>query len=487
MKILKDILYKSGILDIDGSTNIAIQGIVFDSRQVRKDSLFVAVRGTAVDGHDYITKAVELGAIAIVCEEAPTEKPKDATVIVVKDSAEALAQIAANFYDNPSEEVKLVGVTGTNGKTTTTTLMFDLCHALDKKAGLISTVSIRIGKEVIPATHTTPDPVTINRYLRDMVEAGCKYVFMEVSSHGLHQKRVHALQFAGGVFTNITHDHLDYHKTFDDYILAKKTLFDLLPNNAFALVNVDDRHGNTMLHHTKARKLGFGLRKPCDYKAKIMEQQLNGTLLRVNEQEVWTKLIGDFNAYNVAAVYGVAMELGFDELQTLTALSSLNAVEGRFQYVRSENGVIGIIDYAHTPDALKNVLKTINGIRTGNETVYCVVGCGGDRDKTKRPEMARIATEMADKVILTSDNPRTEDPAQILRDMEAGVEAQNSAKRLTISDRREAIRTACNSSEVGDIILIAGKGHEKYQDINGVKHPFDDLEEIKNAFKEFKK
>lgn len=487
MKILKDILYKAGILDTHGSTNVAIQSIAFDSRLAKKDSLFVAMRGTQVDGHNFISKAIELGARAIICEDASGFDAKSATVVVVKNTSDALAQIASNFYGEPSSELKLVGVTGTNGKTTTTTLMYDLCQALDKKAGLISTVRIKIGRHEIPATHTTPDPVTINRILRDMVDQGCKYAFMEVSSHGLRQGRVHGLKFAAGVFTNISHDHLDYHKTFDDYILAKKMLFDMLPSDAFALVNMDDRHGGTMLHHTKARKVGFGLKKPTDYKARIMEQQLNGTLIRINDKEFWTKLIGDFNAYNMAAVYGVAMELGFDELQTLTALSTLNAVEGRFQYVRSPKGLIGIVDYAHTPDALKNVLDTINGLRTGNETVFCLVGCGGDRDATKRPIMARIATEEADKAILTSDNPRTEDPEAILRDMEKGVEAQNSGKRLTISDRREAIRTACSLAEAGDIILVAGKGHEKYQDVNGVKHPFDDLAELNNAFTELKK
>lgn len=487
MKILRDILYKAGILDTEGSTNVAIQNVVFDSRKVKKDCLFIAMRGTQVDGHDYMEQAMKAGARAIVCEETRGLKSNNTTFVVVKDTSDALAQIASNFYDEPSSQIKLVGVTGTNGKTTTTTLMYDLCAALDKKAGLISTVRIRIGKHEIPATHTTPDPVTINRILRDMVDAGCKYAFMEVSSHGLHQKRVKGLKFAGGVFTNISHDHLDYHKTFDDYILAKKMLFDMLPADAFALVNYDDRHGTTMLHHTAARKLSFSLKKPSDYKVKIMEQQLNGTLLRINDVELWSKLIGDFNAYNMAAVYGVALELGFDQLQTLTALSTLNAVEGRFQYVRSPKGVIGIVDYAHTPDALKNVLETINNLRTGNETVYCLVGCGGDRDATKRPTMAHLATELADKAILTSDNPRTEDPEAILRDMEKGVEPQNAGKRLTITDRREAIRTACSLAQVGDIILVAGKGHEKYQDVNGVKHPFDDLAELNNAFTELKK
>ncbi|NVK27469.1 MAG: UDP-N-acetylmuramoyl-L-alanyl-D-glutamate--2,6-diaminopimelate ligase [Flavobacteriia bacterium] len=487
MKILKDILYKTGIVHVEGSTNVAIQNIVFDSRAVKKDSLFVAMRGTQVDGHKFIDKAIEQGARAIICEENPENLKNGVTFVLVKNTAEALAQAASNFYDEPSKDLQLIGVTGTNGKTTTTTLMYDLCTALDKKAGLISTVRIKIGKHEIPATHTTPDPVTINRILRDMADHGCKYAFMEVSSHGLHQKRVHGLKFAGGVFTNITHDHLDYHKTFDDYILAKKILFDILPQDAFALVNIDDRHGSTMLHHTKAEKKSFALKKPADYKVRILEQQLNGTLLRINEKEFWSKLIGDFNAYNMAAVYGVAMELGFDELQTLTALSTLNAVEGRFQYVRSPKGLIGIVDYAHTPDALKNVLETINGIRTGNETVFCLVGCGGDRDATKRPVMAKIATELSDKAILTSDNPRTEDPEAILRDMEKGVEPQNSGKRLTITDRREAIRTACSLASEGDIILVAGKGHEKYQDVNGVKHPFDDLAELNNAFTELKK
>lgn len=487
MRLLKDILYKAGIIEIKGSTNVAVQSIVFDSRKVKKDCLFVAIRGTVVDGHQYIAQAISAGAKAIVCEEEPVEVFENSTIVVVSNSSKALGQIAANYYNDPSQELKLVGITGTNGKTTTATLMYDLCMALDKKAGLLSTVRNKIGREEIPATHTTPDPVTINQLLRKMVDDGCKYAFMEVSSHGLSQGRVEGLHFTGGVFTNITHDHLDYHGTFDDYILAKKKLFDQLPNTAFALVNVDDRHGETMLHHTKAKKLGYGLRKPTDYKGRILEQQLNGTLVRINDKELWTKLIGDFNAYNVTAVYAVARELGFDDLQTLTALSTLNAVDGRFQYVRSPKGMVAIVDYAHTPDALKNVLETINGLRTGNENVYCVIGCGGDRDKTKRPEMAHIATSLANKAILTSDNPRTENPEEILKEMEAGVEPQNSGKRITISDRREAIRTACALAQAGDIVLVAGKGHEKYQDINGVKHPFDDIEELNNAFNELQK
>ncbi len=475
MKLLKDILYKVRIDELIGNTNIAITNIVFDSRQVNKDSLFVAVRGTAVDGHEYIEKAIESGAKAIICEDVPENIQENIIYIAVKDSSEALGQIAANFYDNPSEKLKLVGVTGTNGKTTVTTLLHKLFLTMDKKAGLLSTVNIKINNKIIPATHTTPDPVTTNRILSEMIEAGCKYCFMEVSSHAMVQNRTYGLQFAGGVFTNITHDHLDYHKTFDDYILAKKKFFDNLPSSAFALVNQDDRHGFTMLHHTKANQYSFGMKTDADYKVRILENQFSGLLLQMDGHEIWTKLIGSFNAYNLVSVYAVARLLDQDKMNTLTALSTLNSVEGRFQYIKAD-GITAIVDYAHTPDALKNVLSTINDIRTGNETVIAVVGCGGDRDKTKRPVMAEIACELSTKVILTSDNPRTEDPDQIIKDMKEGVEPQHYKKVLSITDRKEAIRTACSLADEGDIILVAGKGHEKYQDINGVKHPFDDLQ-----------
>lgn len=476
MKLLKDILYKTPILDSIGSTNMAVQNIAFDSRKVVKESLFVAVPGTVSDGHDFIQQAIDSGARSIVCEKMPESLTEKVTYIQVKDAHAALGILASNFYDNPSEELKLIGITGTNGKTTVATLCYRLFTALGHKAGLLSTVNIMIGKETVPATHTTPDPVSLNANLRKMVDSGCKYCFMEASSHGIAQKRIAGLKFTGAVFTNISHDHLDYHKTFDDYILAKKALFDSLPAEAFALVNQDDKHGRTMLLHSKAQKHAFALKTDAEFKVKIIEHQLDGMLLKLGKHEVWTKLIGTFNALNIAAVYGVASLLGEDELQVITTLSSLQSVEGRFQYIRSESGITAIVDYAHTPDALKNVLETIAKIRTGAESVITVVGCGGNRDASKRPTMANIATQLSDQVIFTSDNPRNEDPESIIREMEAGVEMQLRNKYLSISNRREAIRTAARLAKKNDIILIAGKGHEKYQDIKGEKFPFDDLE-----------
>lgn len=475
MKLLKDILYRAPILDSLGSTNMAVQNVTFDSRKVIQESLFVAIPGTVVDGHNYITKAIELGARSIICERMPDEINGKVTYIQVKDAHSTLGIIASNFYDNPSTKLKLVGITGTNGKTTVATLCHRLFMSLGLKSGLLSTVNIMVGKEMYPATHTTPDPVSINSYLKKMVDEGCKFCFMEASSHGIEQRRIAGLQFEGAVFTNISHDHLDYHKTFDDYILAKKALFDNLPVNAFALVNRDDKHGHTMLLHSKARKYGFALKTDTDFKTKIIEHQLNGMLVKLGPQEVWTKLIGAFNALNIAAVYGVAMLLGEDELQVVTAISNLQSVEGRFQYFRSQKGVTAIVDYAHTPDALKNVLDTISKIRTGAESVITIVGCGGNRDTTKRPKMANIATQLSDQVILTSDNPRNEDPETIILEMEGGVEMQLRHKYLSISNRKEAIRTAARLAKKDDIILIAGKGHEKYQEIAGEKFPFDDM------------
>lgn len=475
MKLLKDILYKVPLLDTLGSTNLAVQNIVFDSRKVVKESLFVAIPGTQVDGHDFIENAIEKGARSIICERLPENIHEKVTYLQVKDAHEALGIVASNFYDNPSEKLQLVGITGTNGKTTVATLCHRLFLSLGKKAGLLSTVSVMVGKEIFPATHTTPDPVTLNSYLQKMVNAGCHYCFMEASSHGIAQRRIAGLRFAGAVFTNITHDHLDYHKTFDDYILAKKKLFDDLQADAFALVNNDDKHGKTMLLHSKARHFTFALRTDADFKVKILEHQLNGMLLRLGGHEMWSKLIGNFNALNLAAVFGIAVLLGEDDLQVVTALSNLQPVEGRFQYFRSEDGITAIVDYAHTPDALKNVLETIAKIRSGNEQVITVVGCGGNRDKTKRPEMANIAVHLSDQVIFTSDNPRYEDPDQIIRDMEVGVEMHLQSKYLSITNRREAIRTAARLARKDDIILIAGKGHEKYQEANGEKLPFDDL------------
>ncbi len=481
MKLLKDILYRAPILDSIGTTNVAVQNVTFDSRKVVKESLFVAIPGTVVDGHDFIAKAIELGARSIICEKLPAEISEKVTYIQVKDAHATLGIVASNFYDNPSTKLKLVGITGTNGKTTVATLSHRLFMALGQKSGLLSTVNIMIGKEEHPATHTTPDPVSLNGYLKKMVDAGCKYCFMEASSHGIEQRRIAGLQFAGAVFTNISHDHLDYHKTFDDYILAKKALFDSLPANAFALVNQDDKHGRTMLLHSKAEKHGFALKTDAEFKVKIIEHQLNGMLLRLGNQDVWTKLIGNFNALNLAAVYGIAMLLGEEELQVVTAISNLQSVEGRFQYFRSNNGVTAIVDYAHTPDALRNVLETIGKIRTGAETVITVVGCGGNRDATKRPEMANIATQLSDQVILTSDNPRNEDPEAIIGEMEAGVEMHLRHKYLSITNRKEAIRAAARLAKKDDIVLIAGKGHEKYQEINGERHPFDDLAIVRES------
>lgn len=483
MKLLSDILYKVRLEEVIGSTHMAIASVTFDSRKVKKDSLFVATRGTAVDGHDYIEKAIAAGAVAIVCEELPLVKLETVTYVKVTDSGFALGIMACNFFDNPSEKLKLVGVTGTNGKTTTVTLLFNLFKSLGYSVGLLSTVQNKINNTVIPATHTTPDALTLNELLHEMVEQSCEFAFMEVSSHAVVQNRIAGLSFTGAVFTNITHDHLDYHKTFDEYIRAKKRFFDFLPHTAFALVNRDDKNGLIMMQNTKAKKYTYALRNSADYKCRIVENHLNGLLLNLDNQELWVKLIGTFNAYNVLAVYATGLLLKQDKTNVLTALSNLNSVEGRFQYIKSPNGVIGIVDYAHTPDALKNVLETIKDIRTGNEQVITLVGCGGDRDSAKRPVMAAIACEYSNKVILTSDNPRSEDPEEILNQMQKGVSPNDVKKTLRISDRREAIKTACSLSQKGDIILIAGKGHEKYQEIKGVKHDFDDLEILKETIK----
>lgn len=483
MKLLSDILYKVKLEEIIGSTHVAISSIVFDSRKVKKDSLFVATKGAADDGHIYIQKAIELGAIAIVCEEIPKDKNDQITYVKVADSTYALGVMACNYYDNPSEKLKLVGITGTNGKTTTVTLLFNLFKSLGYSVGLLSTVQNKINNTVIPSTHTTPDAITLNELLFKMEEQGCEFVFMEVSSHAIIQNRIAGINFTGALFSNITHDHLDYHKTFDEYIKAKKQFFNLLPSTAFALTNRDDKNGMVMLQNTKANKYTYALKNIADYKCKIIESHLNGLLLNIDNHEVWVKLIGTFNAYNILSVYATAVLLKQDITSVLTALSNLNSVEGRFQYVKSPNGVIGIIDYAHTPDALKNVLETVKEIRSGSEQVITLVGCGGDRDSAKRPIMAAIACEYSNKVILTSDNPRTEDPEEILNQMQAGVNPVDIKKVLRITDRREAIKIACSFSSKGDIILIAGKGHEKYQEIKGVKHDFDDLEILKETIK----
>jgi UDP-N-acetylmuramoyl-L-alanyl-D-glutamate--2,6-diaminopimelate ligase len=485
-KELKDILYGVKLISVDGRTDLEIGKLIFDSRKADVDSVFFAIRGTINDGHQFIDKVIEAGCKIIVAEDH-REVPENVTLIVTDNSQKALAQMAGNFYDEPSRKLKLVGVTGTNGKTTTTTLLFNLYTKLGFHCGLLSTVVNRIGDREIPSTHTTPDPVALNALLAEMVEDGCSHCFMEVSSHAVHQYRIEGLYFTGAVFTNITHDHLDYHKTFAEYLRVKKSFFDGLEKGTFALVNADDKNGLVMLQNTKAHKYTYALKTQADYKAKVIENQFSGLVLSVNGIELWTRLIGDFNAYNLLAVYGVSQLLGENSTEVLTALSTLESVEGRFQYVQSPTGITTIVDYAHTPDALENVLKTIENIRTKNETVYTVVGCGGDRDKEKRPKMAAIACEMSDKVIITSDNPRSEDPNVIIDEMMAGVGGEHFKKTLSIVDREQAIKTAISMAEPGDIILIAGKGHEKYQEINGVKHDFDDMQITKDLLKKLDK
>ena len=474
MHILQDILYKVHLLEVVGVTDIAVSSIAIDSRKVIKGTAFVAIKGVAQDGHDYITKAIELGAKVIVCENMPALLTDGVTYIKVANAQEAVAYMAHQFYDTPSTKIKLVGVTGTNGKTTIATLLFKLFSSLGYTCGLVSTVQNQIGDQIIPSTHTTPDAVSLNELLNTMVDAGCTHVFMECSSHAVHQHRITGLVFTGALFSNITHDHLDYHKTFEAYIAAKKGFFDALPATAFAITNSDDKRGEVMLQNTKAKKLSYALKSSANYKGKILENALTGLVMLVNEIEVHFRLIGEFNAYNLLAVYGAAVNLGIESSVALTNLSMLAGAEGRFDYIISDKQVIGIIDYAHTPDALENVLATIKKLRKGYEQVITVVGCGGDRDKTKRPIMAQTACDLSDRVILTSDNPRTEDPAGIIADMEAGLNTSAKRKYISIIDRKEAIKTAVEFAKPEDIVLVAGKGHEKYQDINGVKHPFDD-------------
>lgn len=487
MKRLKDILYQTRIKRVSGSTEIEVGTPAFDSREVSEGSVFVAVRGQLADGHEFIGKAVENGAAAVVCEEFPAVMAEGITFIEVSDSREALGIMASNHFDNPSQELKLIGITGTNGKTTCATMLYRLYGALGYRSGLISTVENRIGDKVVGATHTTPDPVKLNSLLREMKDEGCEYAFMEVSSHALHQHRVAGVHFEGAVFTNISHDHLDYHGTFNAYIAAKKMIFDKLPVESFALVNADDKNGTIMLQNCKARrKKTYALRTMADFKAKIIESDFSGLHLNFGSLDLYTKLVGRFNAYNVLAVYGTANLLGSDTMEVLTALSNIDPVAGRFEYLISDDNVTAIVDYAHTPDALENVLKTIEEIRTRNEEVYTIVGCGGDRDKTKRPEMARIACKLSDRVIFTSDNPRSEDPQAIVDDMKKGVEPHDYKKTHSILSREEAIRMACTMARPGDIILIAGKGHEKYQEIKGERLPFDDVEVVKESFKTMK-
>ncbi len=483
MKLLKDILYKAGSVSVNGDTNVELNGITADSRQVKTEWLFVAVRGTNVDGHHYIDKAISQGAKAIICVATPSELAPGVTYVQVEDSAYALGVCAANFYDNPSENIKVVGITGTNGKTTVTTLLHNLFTELGYTVGLLSTVVNKIGTREIPSTHTTPDPVSLQALLAEMSAAGCEYCFMEVSSHALVQKRTAGIEFTGALFTNISHDHLDYHNTFKEYIYAKKALFDGLGKSSFAVINEDDTNGEIMVQNCNARVKSFALKTMADYKGKVLDNLITGLHLNIDGNEVYSKLIGQFNASNLLAVYAITQELEQEKFEVLTKLSSLGSVEGRFQQITSENEIIAVVDYAHTPDALLNVLKTIKTLRTGNEQVITVVGCGGDRDKTKRPEMAKIAAELSTKVVLTSDNPRTEDPEEIIKDMVSGLDPVALAKTLQISNRKEAIKLACTLAQPSDIILIAGKGHEKYQDINGIKHPFDDLETVESTFK----
>jgi UDP-N-acetylmuramoyl-L-alanyl-D-glutamate--2,6-diaminopimelate ligase len=472
---------------VHGATDVAIAKIEFDSRKVESNTAFVAIKGTLSDGHDYIEKAIALGANVIVCEQFPETIVQGITYVQVKDTNEALAYLSANFYDNPSEKIKLVGVTGTNGKTTIASLLYQLFKKAGYKVGLLSTVKIMVDTEEFKATHTTPDSLTLNYYLDQMVQEGCEFCFMEVSSHGIHQKRTAALEFAGGVFTNLSHDHLDYHNTFAEYRDVKKAFFDYLPKSAFAITNSDDKNGAIMLQNTKAKKITYALKSYADYKAQILENQLSGLLLKINDNEVWVKLIGSFNAYNLLAIYAVAVELGIEQFEALRLLSELESVSGRFQFIVSDSKITAIVDYAHTPDALENVLQTIENIRTKNEQLITVVGCGGDRDKTKRPVMANIASTLSDKAIFTSDNPRTENPEIIIQEMEQGVEPQNFKKTISILDRKQAIKTACQLANPNDIIFIAGKGHETYQEINGVKYDFDDLQIVTELLQQLNK
>ncbi|MCM2301791.1 MAG: UDP-N-acetylmuramoyl-L-alanyl-D-glutamate--2,6-diaminopimelate ligase [Flavobacteriaceae bacterium] len=487
MKKLKDLLYNVSINEVHGSTDIEINQLVFDTRLLKQGDVFIAQKGWKVDGHSFINLAIELGAKAIICEDVPEIYANNITYILVDDSSETLAFMASNYYENPSKKLKLIGVTGTNGKTTIVTLLYHLFQKAGFKVGLISTVINKINLREIKATHTTPNVVSLNSMLNEMVSEGVDFCFMEVSSHGIHQKRTKGLTFSGGVFTNLTHDHLDYHNTFAEYRDVKKSFFDSLPEEAFALVNVDDKNGLFMIQNCEAQKHTYALKTNAAFKAKILETQFNGTLINLNGPEVWTKLIGNFNASNLLAIYSVANILGLDSLEILQIISELESVDGRFQYDISKTGIISVVDYAHTPDALINVLETINQIRTGNEKIITVVGCGGDRDLTKRPKMGHIASQLSHQVIFTADNPRSEDPQNIINEMELGVEVQNQHKVLSIVDRKQAIKTAISLASKGDIILIAGKGHENYQEIKGVRTEFDDRKTVVNLLLELKK
>ena len=484
MKKIKDILANCNLLEIVGEKEMEVLDISFDSRKVNPGTMFFAVKGTQVDGHDYIDKAIEKGASVIVCEKMPRKIMPEVTYVKVDNSAYVLGVGASNFFDNPSEKLKLVGVTGTNGKTTIATLLYRLFTEAGYSCGLLSTIENIINREVIPSTHTTPDPIEMNTLMKQMVDKGCEYAFMEVSSHSVAQDRIAGLHFAGGIFTNLTHDHLDYHKTMANYRNAKKKFFDDLPQSAFALTNLDDKNGAFMLQNTRARKLSYALKHDADFKGVVLESHFDGMLLKVNGTEMFTQLVGGFNASNLLAIYGAAMALGFNREELLVEISKLRGANGRFDMVHSDRGVVGIVDYAHTPDALENVLVTINEVRCHKETLITVVGCGGNRDTTKRPEMAAVAVKLSDRVILTSDNPRNEDPDEIINQMKAGVAEEDRGKVLSITNRREAIRTAVALAKQGDIILLAGKGHENYQEIKGVKNHFDDKEELSKALKE---
>lgn len=487
MAKLQDILYNVRLTAVKGITNMDVKDIQIDSRKVTEGSVFVAITGTVSNGHDFIDTAIQKGATVIVCEVMPAALNEEVTYLQVNNSAEAVANMAHHFFGEPSTKLKLVGVTGTNGKTTIATLLYKLFTKLGYKCGLISTVQNQVGNTVVPATHTTPDAISLQALLKTMLEAGCSHVFMEVSSHAIHQHRITALEFVGGIFSNITHDHLDYHKTFDEYIRVKKKFFDGLPAAAFAISNLDDKRGQVMLQNTAAKKHYYSLQTVTEFKGKILENLLTGLVMTVNDKEVHFRLIGEFNAYNILAVYGAAICLGENSDEVLTTMSLLTGAEGRFDYVISESKIIGIVDYAHTPDALENVLGTIKKLRQGNEQVITVVGCGGDRDKTKRPVMGEVACDLSDRAIFTSDNPRSEDPLEILKDMEQGLGSAARRKFVSVPDRKEAIKMAVSLAKPFDIVLVAGKGHEKYQDIKGVKHPFDDKEVLKEMFELFDK
>lgn len=481
MNVLKDLLFGVSITMVRGNTGVSVHQVRFDSRTVGPNDVFVAFPGTVVDGHQYIAKAIQAGATAVICELLPDHLLPNITYVVVDNAQRALAIMAANFYDNPSGNLNLVGITGTNGKTTVATLLYQLFKAAGFKVGLISTIRVYVDDKEYPTQHTTPDALTINRYLSEMNRVGVEFCFMEVSSHGIAQQRIAALQFAGAIFTNLTHDHLDYHKDFAEYRNVKKVLFDILSPKAFALVNADDKNGMFMLQNCRAKKYSYALKTYADFRAQIMEQQADGQLLKIEDQEVWTKLLGTFNAYNLLAIYGAATLLGLENLEILQLISGLNPVTGRFQSFISGSGIMAIVDYAHTPDALKNVLDTIHSFRTGNESIITVIGCGGDRDQAKRPVMGKIAADLSQTVLFTSDNPRSEDPEKIIEAMQTGVEPQHQRKVLAIIDREQAIRTACKLANTGDIILVAGKGHETYQEIAGVRRDFDDFKIIREV------